>query len=82
MLSSTYVNEEGYVTCCVCHRKLHLKDSLECVYCDKFVCKVCSERIRGYGIVCNQCKKKFKKHIKAVKNGLEKDGYKSGWSSF
>ena len=78
MLSSTYVNEEGYVTCCVCHRKLHLKDSLECVYCDKFVCKVCSERIRGYGIVCNQ----FKKHIKAVKNGLEKDGYKSGWSSF
>ena len=27
-------------------------------------------------------RKKFKKHIKAVKNGLEKDGYKSGWSSF
>lgn len=56
MVSSEYVNENGDVKCCICHKKFALQDSLDCAICGRFVCKNCSERVRGYGIVCKKCK--------------------------
>lgn len=56
-LSSSYVNEEGYVMCNTCRRKIRFQDAKDCACCDKFVCKYCAKQRRDGLAICPKCYK-------------------------
>lgn len=60
--STKTLNESGYASCVDCRRKFFISDIVECVFCERWVCKSCATyRRQGtpFGYMCKRCKSKI-----------------------
>ncbi|MBS5317665.1 MAG: hypothetical protein KHY44_14910 [Clostridiales bacterium] len=59
MANSHVLDEKGYGMCRCCRRKFFISDLKLCVYCDRWVCKNCATKEKGFedAYTCKVCKR-------------------------